>query len=121
MSMTVRRLHPAKRYSEASIHRGVVYLAGQVADDAKADIRGQTTQVLAAVDRLLEEAGSDKSRILSVQVFLADIADYNGMNAVWDGWVSPESPPSRATVEAPLARPGWRVEVVVTAACDDPG
>ncbi len=119
MTSAVRRLHPASRYSEASIHRGVVYLAGQVADDAKADIRGQATQVLASVDRLLADAGSDKSRILMAQVYLSDMADFAGMNAVWDAWVSPDSPPARATVEAQLARPGWRIEVVVTAACDD--
>ena len=121
MTASIRRLQPSKRYSEGSVHRGVVYLAGQVADDAKADIRGQTTQVLASVDKLLAEAGSDKSRILMAQVFLADIADFAGMNAVWDAWVSADSPPARATVESQLARPGWRIEVVVTAACDDAG
>ena len=112
----ITRLRPAARYSEASIHNGTVYLAGQVADDGSQDIRGQTTQVLAAIDRLLAEAGSDKSRILMAQIFLADLADFEGMNAVWDAWVSPGSAPCRATVQAPLARPAWRVEIVVTAA-----
>ncbi len=115
----IRRLHPSKRYSEAAIHRGVVYLAGQVADDAKAGIRGQTKQVLASIDRLLGEAGSDKSRILMAQVFLADMADYAEMNTAWDAWVAPEAAPARATVEAQLARPGWKIEIVVSAACDD--
>lgn len=101
---------------EASIHNGTVYLAGQVADDAGQDIGGQTRQVLAAIDRLLAEAGSDKSRILMAQIFIADLADFDGMNSVWDDWVPAGSPPSRATVEAQLARPGWRIEIVVTAA-----
>jgi enamine deaminase RidA (YjgF/YER057c/UK114 family) len=113
---TVTRLHPAKRYSEASVHNGTIYLTGQVADDATQDITGQTSQVLATIDRLLAEAGSDKTKILMAQIFLADMADYAGMNAVWDAWVSPGFLPSRATVQAHLARPEWRVEVVVTAA-----
>ena len=112
----IQRLHPAARYSEAALHNGTVYLAGQVADDATQDVAGQTRQVLAAVDRLLAEAGSDKTRILRAQVFLADIADYGGMNAAWDAWVPAGAAPPRATVEARLARPEWRVEVVVTAA-----
>ncbi|MCE9660092.1 MAG: RidA family protein [Burkholderiales bacterium] len=113
---SIQRLHPAKRFSEAAVHSGTVYLAGQVADDATQDIVGQTRQVLAAIDRLLGEAGSDKTRILRAQVFLADIADYEGMNAAWDAWVPAGAAPARATVEARLARPEWRVEVVVTAA-----
>ena len=113
---TIQRLHPAARYSEAAIHDGTVYLAGQVADDATQDIVGQTRQVLVAIDRLLAEAGSDKTRILRAQVFLADIADYAGMNAAWDAWVPAGHAPPRATVEARLARPEWRVEIVVTAA-----
>lgn len=113
---TIQRLHPAARYSEAAIHDGTVYLAGQVADDATQDIVGQTRQVLAAIDRLLAEAGSDKTRILRAQVYLADIADFDGMNAAWDAWVPPGNAPPRATVEARLARPEWRVEIVVTAA-----
>ncbi len=113
---TIKRLHPSSRYSEASIHNGTVYLAGQVADDATQNIGGQTRQVLAAIDRLLAEAGSDKSRILMAQIFIADLADFNGMNAVWDAWVPAEGKPCRATVEAQLARPGWRIEIVVTAA-----
>ena len=115
------RLHAARRYSEATLHGGIVYLAGQVADDASAGAEGQTAQVLAAIDRLLAEAGSDKSHILMAQVFLADIADYDAMNAAWDAWVAPASPPPRATVEARLARPQWKVEIVVSAAIDQRG
>ena len=112
---TIARFHPAKRYSEASVHNGTVYLTGQVADDATQDIGGQTAQVLAAIDRLLADAGSDKTKILMAQIFLADMADYAGMNA-WDAWVAPGALPSRATVQARLAQPEWRVEVVITAA-----
>ena len=113
---TIQRLHPAARYSEAAIHDGTVYLAGQVADDATQDIVGQTRQVLVAIDRLLAEAGSDKTRILRAQVFLADIADYAGMNAAWDAWVPAGHTPPRATVEAKLAKPEWKIEIVITAA-----
>jgi enamine deaminase RidA (YjgF/YER057c/UK114 family) len=112
----ITRLHPGPRYSEACLHKGTVYLAGQVADDASQDIRGQTAQVLAAVDRLLAEAGSHRSRLLMAQIFLADLRDFDGMNAVWDAWLAPDPAPPRATVQARLARPEWRIEVVVTAA-----
>ena len=114
--MTIRRIAEEQRLSGAVVGGGLIWLAGQVADDATQDIVGQTRQVLAAIDRLLAEAGSDKTRILRAQVFLADIADYAGMNAAWDAWVPAGAAPARATVEARLARPEWRVEVVVTAA-----
>ncbi len=116
MSPAVQRFHVGDRLSEIAVHRGTVYLAGQVPDDASLDIGGQTAQVLAHVDRLLAEAGSDRAHILMAQIFLADLADFDGMNAVWDDWVSPGDAPPRATVQARLARPGWRIEVVVTAA-----
>jgi len=117
---TIQRFHTGARLSEASVHNGTAYLAGQVADDATQDIAGQTRQVLAAIDRLLAEVGSDKSRILMAQIFIADLADFPGMNAVWDAWVAREHAPCRATVEAKLAKPGWRVEIVVTAAVNQP-
>jgi len=112
----IERLHVEARFSDAAIHAGTVYLAGQVPDDTSQDIVGQTRQVLATIDRLLAEAGSDKTRILRAQVYLADIADFDGMNTAWDAWVAPGNAPPRATVEARLARPEWRVEIVVTAA-----
>lgn len=112
----VQRFDVGARLSEMAVHNGTVYLAGQVADDATQDIGGQTRQVLAMVDALLARAGSDKSKILMVQIFLVDLADFDGMNAVWDAWVSPGQTPPRATVQAQLAKPGWRIEVVVTAA-----
>jgi enamine deaminase RidA (YjgF/YER057c/UK114 family) len=93
----------------------MVFLAGQVADDTRQDVAGQTRQVLAAIDRLLAEAGSDKSRLLSTQIFLADMADFAAMNKVWEAWVVPGQTPARATVQAAMASPEYRVEVVVTA------
>lgn len=116
MSSTPRRLQVGKRLSEASIHNGTVYLAGQVADDPTEDIRGQTRAVLGMVDKLLAEAGSDRTRILMCQIYLADMADFDAMNEVWDAWVPTGNAPPRATVQAALAKPGWKIEVVVTAA-----
>ena len=112
----LQRFHVGPRLSEMAIHNGTVYLAGQVPDDTTADMRGQTAQVLAMVDRLLAEAGSDKSRMLMVQIFLPDIADIVAMNEVWDAWVAPGHTPPRATVQARLANAGYKIEVVVTAA-----
>ncbi len=112
----VQRFDVGPRISEMAVHAGVAYLAGQVPEDASADITGQTAQVLAAIDALLARAGSDKTRILRVQIYLADRADFAGMNAAWDAWVPAGNSPPRATVIAPLARPEWKVEMVVTAA-----
>lgn len=114
--MTIQRLHVGPRLSEVAIHNGVVYLAGQVADDPSQDMAGQTRQVLAAVDRLLAEAGSDNSRILQATIFVADMAEFPAMNTVWDAWVVPGQTPPRATVQALLARPDFRVEIKVIAA-----
>jgi len=112
----ITRIDPGPRMSEASIHAGIVYLAGQVADDPSGDAEAQTRQVLAQIDALLAQAGSDKGRILRAQIYLADIADFAAMNRAWDAWVLPGNAPSRATVEARLADPAWKVEIVVTAA-----
>jgi enamine deaminase RidA (YjgF/YER057c/UK114 family) len=114
--MAIKRLHVGPRLSEAAIHNGVVYLAGQVADDASQDAAGQTRQILAAIDRLLGEAGSDKSHLLQVTIFLADISDFPMMNGEWDQWVPKGQTPPRATVEAKLARPDFKVEIKVIAA-----
>jgi enamine deaminase RidA (YjgF/YER057c/UK114 family) len=114
--MTIKRLHSGPRMSEAVVCNGMAFLAGQVAEDATQDVAGQTRQVLASIDRLLAEAGTDKSRVLTATIFLSDMADFAAMNAVWDAWVSPGNAPARATVEAQLARPGWRIEIVVAAA-----
>lgn len=112
----IQRFDVGARMSEMAVHNGTVYLAGQVADDVSQDIRGQTRQVLAAIDALLARAGSDKTKLLMVQIFLPDLADFSGMNEVWDAWVPPGHTPPRATVQAALAKPGWKIEVVVTAA-----
>ena len=112
----IQRFDVGARMSEMSVYNGIAHLAGQIADDASADIGGQTRQVLAAIDALLERAGSDRTKILMAQIFLADLADFPGMNAVWDAWVTPDHTPPRATVQAALANPQWRIEIVVTAA-----
>jgi enamine deaminase RidA (YjgF/YER057c/UK114 family) len=116
MPTPIQRFDVGPRMSEMAVHNGVAYLAGQVAADGAQDIGGQTRQVLAAIDALLARAGSDKGRILRAQIFLADLADFAAMNAVWEAWVLPGQTPPRATVQAALARPEWKVEIVVTAA-----
>ncbi|MCA0175646.1 MAG: RidA family protein [Proteobacteria bacterium] len=113
---TITRIDVGPRLSEAAIHAGVVYLAGQVPDHPETDIQHQTAQVLTAIDALLARAGTDKTRLLFVQVFLADLADYTGMNTAWDAWVPAGHTPPRATVQAALADPRWKVEIVCQAA-----
>lgn len=113
---SITRYHVGPRLSETAVHNGTVYLAGQVPDDTTEDIRGQTAQVLAMVDRLLAEAGSDKSRILTTQIFLADIGDITAMNEVWDAWIPAGNTPPRATVQAKMANAAYKIEIVVTAA-----
>ena len=114
--MEITRLHVGKRLSEVAIHNNTVYLAGQIPDDLSLDINGQTREVLAHVDRLLGESGSDKTCILSCQIYIADMVHFEGMNAVWDEWVAHGHTPPRATVESKLANPACLVEVVLTAA-----
>lgn len=112
----ITRIGMAARYSEASVFNGVVYLAGMVPECEASDIRSQTADVLAQVDRRLKEAGSDRSRILRTQIYLTDIREIGAMNEVWDAWVVPGTAPPRATVQAALANPAWKIEIVVTAA-----
>ena len=112
----IQRFDVGPRMSELAVHNGVAYLAGQVPEDTSLDIVGQTSQVLEAIDALLAQAGTDKTRILRAQIYLADIADFAGMNQAWDAWVAAGHTPPRATVQAPRANPGWKVEIVVTAA-----
>lgn len=114
--MEIKRHHVGKRLSEIAIHNGTVYLAGQIAEDTTEGIEGQMREVLGHVDRLLNEAGSDKSCILMCQIFISDMAHFAGMNSVWDEWVPQGHTPPRATVEARLANPACLVEVCVTAA-----
>jgi len=112
----LERFDVGARLSEMAVYNGVAYLAGQVPEDQTSDIETQTAQVLGAIDKLLARAGTDKSKVLMAQIFLVDLADFPGMNKVWDAWVTPGHTPPRATVQANLARPGWRLEVVITAA-----
>ncbi len=112
----IQRFDVGPRMSEMAVHNGTVYLAGQVAEDASADITGQTQQVLAAIDALLARAGSDRSKILRAEIFLPDMTDFAAMNAVWEAWVVAGHTPPRATVQASLAKPEWKIEIVVTAA-----
>jgi enamine deaminase RidA (YjgF/YER057c/UK114 family) len=114
--MSIKRVAVGKRMSEMTVYNGIAYLAGQVAADPSQDAVGQTRQVLEAIDKLLAEAGSDKTRILRAQIFLADIKDFPAMNSVWDTWVPAGETPARATVEAKLAAPEYKVEIMVTAA-----
>lgn len=114
--MSIKRFETGPRMSQAVVHGNTVYLAGQVADDPTADVKGQTVQVLAAIDRLLAAAGTDKTRIVSATIYLADIATFAQMNAAWDAWVPQGHTPARATVEARLAAPQYKVEIQVLAA-----
>lgn len=112
----IQRFDTGPRMSEMTVHNGVAYLAGQIPEDTSVDIVGQTEQVLEAIDQLLRLAATDKSNILRAEIFLADIADFDGMNQAWEKWVKPSFTPARATVQAKLANPEWKVEIVVTAA-----
>ena len=114
--MSIKRFETGPRMSQAVVHGNTVYIAGQVADDPTADVRGQTVQVLAGIDRLLAAAGSDKTRILSATIYLADIGTFAQMNSAWDAWVAQGHTPARATVEARLAAPQYKVEIQVLAA-----
>ncbi|MGH8353953.1 MAG: RidA family protein [Pseudomonas sp.] len=115
--MSIQRLRTEQRYSEIVIHNGTVYLAGQLDEGLSAGIEQQTRETLASIDRMLDEAGTDKTRILSVTIYLKDIAaDFAGMNAMWDAWVPQGATPARATVEAKLYAPQVLIEMSVVAA-----
>ena len=111
----ITRIQPGARMSEAVIHGGTVYLAGQVGEPGD-DVTAQTKTTLAEIDALLAQAGTDKSKILMATVWLADIADFEAMNAVWDAWVPAGHAPARATGESALATPDYKVEIIVVAA-----
>lgn len=113
--MTIRRIEAGPRMSQAVIHGDTVYLAGQVGAPGKS-VTEQTQAVLASVDRLLKEAGTDKSKLLQAIIWLADMKDFGEMNAVWDTWVDGKNAPARATGEAKLATPDYLVEIIITAA-----
>ncbi len=111
----IKRIESGPRMSQAVVHNGTIYLAGQVGKPGES-VTEQTKEVLAQVDRLLAECGSDKTRILSAQIWLADMADFPQMNAVWDAWVPAGHAPARATGESALATPDYKVEIIVVAA-----
>ena len=111
----IKRIGVGARMSEAVAYNGIVWLAGQVGNPGES-VTEQTKTCLAEVDRILAAAGTDKARILSVQIWLADISTFGEMNAVWEAWIDPKNPPARATSEAALATPDYKVEIIVTAA-----
>jgi enamine deaminase RidA (YjgF/YER057c/UK114 family) len=113
----IRRLHPSARSSGVNIHGDTIYLSGQVADRAKgASVAEQTRDILARIDELLAEAGSNKSKLLMATIWLADMNTFEEMNSVWDAWVAKGSAPGRATAECKLAFPHFAVEICVIAA-----
>lgn len=114
--MSITRIESGQRMSQVVAFNGVVHLSGQVAQDGSVDVAAQTRQVLESIDRLLGLAGTNRNRLLTAQIYLADIADFDAMNTVWEAWVSRGNAPTRATVEARLASPDLKVEIVVSAA-----
>jgi len=116
--MSIDRLDPGPRLSRAVLHGPTIYLAGMTADDLTQDVTGQTSQILTKIDHYLAQAGSDRSKLLSATIWLRDIATFDEMNAVWDGWIDKRNPPARATVEARLAGDRFLVEIMTIAARD---
>ena len=112
----IQRIDSGSRMSKIVIHNGVAYLAGQVPQDASADIAGQIGQVLHTIDGLLQRAATDKASILRADIFLADMADFDAMNEAWERWLPQGAAPARATVQAKLARPNLKIEIVIIAA-----
>ncbi len=114
---SIERLEIGPRMSQAVVHNGVVYLAGQVAADAMgAPVKEQTQNILDRIDKLLAAAGTDKTKLISVTIWLADIRTFDDMNSVWDKWIPAGATPARATVEAKLATPAYAVEIGLIAA-----
>lgn len=113
--MSIRRIEPGARMSQAVVANGFVFLAGQVANDTSANVEGQTRQVLGEIDRLLALAGSSKDKLISATIYLADVASFADMNRAWEAWVPASGKPARATVEAKMVAPEYRVEIQVVA------
>ena len=113
--MTIQRFDTNARMSQAVVHGDTVYLAGQVSDTAK-DVAGQTAAVLKQIDDLLAKAGSDKTKLLSATIYLADITTFGEMNKAWEAWMPAGQAPARTTLHAPLAGPQWLVEITIVAA-----
>ena len=112
----ITRIDPGPRMSEASVLGDRIYCSGMIPEDTSLDITGQVKQALAEIDALLARGGSDKTKILTATIWLADIGDFGAMNAVWDAWVIPGQTPARATVEAKLNDPKMKVEIMIVAA-----
>ena len=115
--MSIKRIEPGTRMSQAVIHGNTVYLAGQVGAPGES-VTAQTKDICAKIERLLGESGSDKSKILQATIWLADMADFAEMNAVWDAWIDPANPPARACGESKLATPDFKVEILIIAVTD---
>lgn len=115
--MTIKRIQNGPRMSQAVVYNGIVYLSGQVAHDSGGkSVTEQTKEILNRIDKLLAEAGTSKSKLLTANIWLSEISTFAEMNAVWDAWVDPQNTPARATVESKLAAPQFSVEIAVTAA-----
>jgi enamine deaminase RidA (YjgF/YER057c/UK114 family) len=114
--VTIERIDPGRRFAQAVIHGDTVYLAGHTASDPRAGVYEQTREILGAIDAHLAAAGTDKSKLLSANIWLPDIATFDEMNRAWDEWVDMSNLPARATVEARLASPDYKVEIAVIAA-----
>jgi enamine deaminase RidA (YjgF/YER057c/UK114 family) len=115
--MSIQRFEVGPRMSQCVVHGNTVYTAGQVAQGARgASVAEQTRDILATIDQLLAQAGTDKSKLLTANIWLTDIGTFDQMNQVWDAWVAPGSPPARACVESSLAHPDYKVEIMVSAA-----
>jgi enamine deaminase RidA (YjgF/YER057c/UK114 family) len=112
--MSIHRIEPGPRMSKAVVHGDTVYISGQVSEGAS--VTEQARRILANIDALLDRAGTDKSKLLSAQIWLADIATFDEMNAVWETWIVPGEPPARATVESRLADPKYLIEIAMVAA-----
>ncbi|HEY4228391.1 MAG TPA: RidA family protein [Candidatus Limnocylindrales bacterium] len=117
--MSITRLEPGRRFAQAVAYGDTVYLAGHTSANASAGVYDQTVEILAAIDGHLAAAGTDKSNLLSASIWLTDIATFDEMNRAWDAWVDMANLPARATVEAKLASPDYKVEIAVIAARRD--
>lgn len=114
--MSIKRIDTNKLMSKAVVHGDTVYLSGLTASDRSLDVKGQCKQILDGIDNYLAQAGTDKSKLLSANIWLTDISTWADMNEVWVEWIDPANPPARATVEAPLAAEGLKIEIMVVAA-----
>lgn len=114
--MTVKRYKPAQRLAEAVVANGLIFTAGQIPENPDQDAKAQVANVLAQIDTILADLGSDKTQIIDATIFLANLDDYAALNAAWDEWITPGNVPARATVEAKLADPSWKVEIKIVAA-----